>query len=126
MNLRNPLANAHNHGSAGHGVAHWWAQRFSAILMIGLVTWLVFALLALGGASHAEASSWLARPFNASMAILFSLVGIYHARLGLQVIIEDYIHQRALQVALQLLVKAFAVLGAVLAVMAILTIAFGA
>lgn len=126
MNLRNPLANAHNHGSAGHGVTHWWAQRFSAILMIGLVAWLVFALLALGGASHAEASTWLARPFNASMAILFSLVSIYHSRLGLQVIIEDYIHQRALQVTLQLLVKALAVLGAVLAVMAILTIAFGA
>lgn len=125
MNLRNPLANAHNHGSAGHGVAHWWAQRFSAILLIGMVVWLVFALLALGGASHAEASSWLGRPFNASMAILFCLASIYHARLGLQVIIEDYIHQRAMQVALQLLVKVLAVLGAVLAVMAVLTVAFG-
>lgn len=126
MNLRNPLANAHNHGSAGHGVSHWWAQRFSAILMIGLVAWLVWALLSLGGASHADAASWLARPFNASMAILFCLVSIYHSRLGLQVIIEDYIHQRTLQVTLQLLVKALAVVGAVLAVMAILTVAFGA
>lgn len=126
MNLRNPLANAHNHGAAGHAVAHWWAQRFSAILLIGLVVWLIFALLAMGGAPHADATAWLSRPFNASMAILFSLVSIYHARLGLQVIIEDYIRGQGLQVGLQLLVKALAVLGAVLAVMAILTIAFGA
>lgn len=125
MNLRNPLATAHNHGSAGDGVTHWWAQRFSAILMIGMVAWLVWALLALAGASHADATTWLARPFHASMAILFCLVSIYHSRLGLQVIIEDYVHQRGLEVALQLMVKALAVVGAVMAVMAILSVALG-
>jgi len=126
MNLRNPLANAHNHGSAGDGVSHWWAQRFSAILMIGLTAWLVWALMALAGASHAEAVAWLSRPFHASMAILYSVVAIYHSRLGLQVIIEDYVHQRAVEVTLQIAVKILAVVGAVLAVMAILKVAFGA
>lgn len=126
MNLRNPLANAHNHGSAGDGVTHWWAQRFSAILMVGLTAWLVWALIALAGASHAEAVAWLGRPFHASMAILFTLVAIYHSRLGLQVIIEDYVHKRAVEVSLQIVVKILAVVGAVLAVMAILKVAFGA
>ncbi len=126
MNLRNPLANAHNHGSSGDGVSHWWAQRFSAILMIGLVSWLVWALIALVGATHSEAVAWLGSPFHAAMAILFSVVAIYHSRLGLQVIIEDYVHQRVVEVALQLAVKILAVVGAVLAVMAILKIAFGA
>lgn len=125
MSLRNPLANARNHGSAGDGIVHWWAQRFSAIAMIGLVTWLVWGMVALVGASHAEAALWLGRPFNASMAILFSLVSIYHARLGLQVIIEDYIHRRGLEICLQILVKLAALVGAVVAVMAILKVAFG-
>lgn len=125
MSLRNPLANAHNHGSAGDGVGHWWAQRFSAIAMIGLVTWLVWALVSVAGASHAEASAWLGRPFNASMAILFALVSIYHSRLGLQVIIEDYVHQRAIELGLQIVVKLAALVGAVLAVMAILKVALG-
>ncbi len=126
MNLRNPLANAHNHGSAGDGVSHWWAQRFSAILLIGLTAWLVVALAALTGASHAEASAWLGRPFNAAMAILFVVASFYHARLGLQVVIEDYVHQRALEVGLQLLVKIAAIVGGLVAVLAILKVAFGA
>lgn len=125
MKLRNPLATAHNHGAAGDGVAHWWAQRFSAILLVGLTAWLVWALSVLIGASHAEATEWLGRPFHAAMAILFTLTAIYHAKLGLQVIIEDYVHQRALEVGLQLAVKILSIVGAVLAVIAILKVAFG-
>ena len=126
MNLRNPLANAHNHGSAGDGVGHWWAQRFSAILLVGLTIWLVFALAALGGAGHAEAVAWLGRPFNAAMGILFVVISLYHAKLGLQVVIEDYVHQRAAEVALQLLVKIAAIIGGLMAVLAILMVALGA
>ena len=126
MSFRNPLANAHNHGAAGDGVAHWWSQRFSAILLIGLTAWLVLAISSVAGASHAEASSWLARPFNAAMAILFVVTSIYHSKLGLQVVIEDYIHQRAAEVVMQLAVKIAAIVGALLAVVAILKVAFGA
>ncbi|MFP4207640.1 MAG: succinate dehydrogenase, hydrophobic membrane anchor protein [Wenzhouxiangella sp.] len=126
MNLRNPLANAHNHGAAGDGVAHWWAQRFTAILLIGLTIWLVLALSSLVGASHAEASAWLGQPFNAAMAILFVITSLYHARLGLQVIIEDYIHHRVVEVTLLVLVKIGAIVGGLLAVLAIFKVAFGA
>ncbi len=125
MNLRNPLANAHNHGAAGDGVSHWWAQRFSAILLIVLTAWLVYALGSLIGADHASASAWLASPFNAAMAVLFVVTSIYHGKLGLQVVIEDYIHHRFLEVALQLLIKILSILGGLLAVMAILKVAFG-
>ncbi|MEE4295407.1 MAG: succinate dehydrogenase, hydrophobic membrane anchor protein [Wenzhouxiangella sp.] len=126
MNLRNPLANAHNHGAAGDGVAHWWSQRFSAILLIGLTIWLVLAISSVTGASHSEVVQWLGSPFNAAMAILFVVTAIYHSKLGLQVVIEDYVHQRAAEVALQLLVKIAAIVGGLLAVMAILKVAFGA
>lgn len=126
MNLRNPLANAHNHGAAGDGVTHWWAQRFSAILLVGLTAWLVIALATVAGASHGEIVEWLGRPFNAAMAILFMVTSLYHAKLGLQVVIEDYVHQRVAEVVLQLLVKISAIVGGLLAVLAILKVAFGA
>ena len=126
MTLRNPLANAHNHGSAGDGVGHWWAQRLSAILLVFLTTWVVYALVSVIGAEHAAAAAWLARPFNAAMGILFVVTSIYHGKLGLQVVIEDYVHIRFAEVALQLFVKVASIIGALLAVIAILKLALGA
>lgn len=123
--LRNPLEQAHNHGSAGDGVGHWWAQRFSAILLIFLTAWLVWALTALVGADHAAATALLSHPFHAAMAILFVTMSFYHGQLGLQVVIEDYVHRRALEVFLLITVKALALVGGLLAVLAILKLALG-
>jgi len=126
MRFRNPLASARNHGAAGGGVEHWWAQRFSAIVMLALSIWVVYAIASIVGASYSEASAFLSRPFNAALGILFIATSLYHSRLGLQVVIEDYIHHRGLEIALILLVKLAALVGGVLAVVAILNIAFGA
>ena len=126
MNFRNPLATARNHGSAGSGVEHWWAQRFSAIALLVLSAWVVYALISIVGASHAEASVFLARPVNAALAILFIATSLYHSRLGLQVVVEDYIHHRGLELGLQLAIKFAAIVGGIIAAVAILTIAFGA
>lgn len=123
--LRNPLERAHNHGSAGDGVGHWWAQRFSAILLVLLTAWLVWALTALVGADHAAAGAFLAHPFHAAMAILFVTTGFYHGQLGLQVVVEDYIQGRALAVFLLVAIKALAIFGGLLAVLAILKLALG-
>ncbi|MCC5866713.1 MAG: succinate dehydrogenase, hydrophobic membrane anchor protein [Wenzhouxiangella sp.] len=125
MNLRHPIANAHNHGAAGDGVGHWWAQRFSAILLAFLSIWLVYALASVVGADHSTASAWLARPFNAAMAILFVVTSLYHGKLGLQVVIEDYVKGRFLEVSLQIAVKILAIVGGLLAVLAILKVALG-
>lgn len=122
--LRNPLERAINHGSAGSGVHHWWAQRFSAILLVPLTLWLVWTLVMLAGADYAAARDWIASPWNASMAILLAGSTFYHARLGLQVVIEDYVHQRALEVALQILVAAATLVGAIVSIVAILSVAF--
>lgn len=123
--FRNPLATAHNHGAAGSGVEHWWSQRFSAILLIPLTAWLVWALIMLAGAEFEQAQAWLAAPWNAGMAILFIVTSFYHGRLGVQVVIEDYVHHRALELALQVLVAVTALIGALAAVMAIFKVAFG-
>jgi len=124
--LRNPLERAINHGSAGSGVHHWWAQRFSAILLVPLTVWLVWTLAVLAGADYATARDWIAAPWNAAMAILLVGATFYHARLGLQVVIEDYVHRRALEVALQILVATAALAGAVVSMIAILKVAFSA
>ncbi|WP_220337043.1 MULTISPECIES: succinate dehydrogenase, hydrophobic membrane anchor protein [unclassified Wenzhouxiangella] len=123
--LRNPLERAHNHGSAHDGVGHWWAQRFSAILLVVLTAWLIWALATLVGADHAAAAAFLAHPFHAVMAILFVVVGFYHGQLGLQVVIEDYVHQRALEVFLLVAIKALALFGGLLGALAILKLALG-
>ncbi len=125
MKYRNPLANARNHGASGDGVSHWWAQRFSAIVMLALVAWLVYALTNIVGVDHDTASAFIGHPVNAALAALFIAAVFYHSRLGLQVVIEDYIHARWLEITLLLLVKLGALLGGLLAVFAILKIAFG-
>ena len=121
--LRNPLERAINHGSAGSGVHHWWAQRFSAILLVPLTLWLVWTLAVLAGADYVVARDWIASPWNAAMAVLLAGSTFYHARLGMQVVIEDYVHHRALEVTLQILVAAAALAGAVVSIVAILKVA---
>lgn len=122
--LRNPLERALNHGSAGSGVEHWWAQRFSAILLVPLTLWLVWTLAVLAGADYAAARDWIGAPWNAAMAVLLVGSSFYHARLGMQVVIEDYVHHRALEVTLHILVAAAAWIGAIVSTIAILKVAF--
>ncbi|QOC21099.1 succinate dehydrogenase, hydrophobic membrane anchor protein [Wenzhouxiangella sp. AB-CW3] len=125
MRLRNPLANAHNHGSAGHGVSHWWAQRFSAIGLVVLTVWLVWAMCSLVGATHAEAADLLSHPFHAAMALLFVISGIYHGQLGMQVIIEDYFDSHLVETLALVAVRLVSIFGGLLAVIAILKLALG-
>ena len=125
MSLTNPLARARGHGSAKSGVHHWLAQRVSAVLLIFGVAWLVYAALALAGADHAAARAFLAHPVNASLAILMLVALLYHAMLGLQVVIEDYVHQPALEVVLLLLTRVGAYFGMALGIVQLLRIAVG-
>jgi len=123
--FRNPLERAHNHGSAHDGVGHWRMQRLTAIFMVALTAWLVWALTALVGADHSAATAFIAHPFNAVMAILFVTVGFHHGQLGLQVVIEDYVHNRGMEVFLMVAIKALALFGGLLATLAILKLALG-
>lgn len=110
----NPLARAKGLGSAKHGVGHWWAQRVTAIALVPLTLWLVFSILRLVGLPQSAAIAWLAQPLNAVLMAGFVVAMFYHLQLGLQVVIEDYIHHRVTEVLLQLAVK-FAAIGGVLA-----------
>jgi succinate dehydrogenase / fumarate reductase membrane anchor subunit len=122
--FRNPLERARNHGSAGSGVGHWWKQRFTAILLVPLTIWMVWSLMILASADYVAARAWMSSPWNASMALLLVGSTFYHARLGVQVVIEDYVHHRAAEVSLQVLVAAAALVGAIVSAVAILKVAF--
>lgn len=122
---RNPLAVAHNRGAGGDGVGHWWAQRFTAILLVPVTLWLVWAGMTLVGADHATAAAFFAHPVNAVLGIVLIVALFYHGALGLQVIIEDYVHGRIMELTLQILVKAGAIVTALLGLVAILKLAVG-
>jgi succinate dehydrogenase / fumarate reductase membrane anchor subunit len=126
MSLVNPLARARGHGSAQDGVHHWYMQRASAVALIFLVAWLIYAMVALAGSGQAAAAEFISRPLNAGFFILLLIAMFYHAMLGLQVVIEDYVHQRALEIILQLGVKAAAYTGMVIGVIYVLKLALGA
>ena len=124
--LVHPLARARGHGSAKSGVHHWLAQRISAALLLLLIPWLVYALISNAGVGHADAAAFVALPWNATLLILSLLVLLYHGMLGLQVVIEDYVHQRWLELTLHFLVRAGTLLGAALGVTHTLKLVLGA
>ncbi|MEQ8603102.1 MAG: succinate dehydrogenase, hydrophobic membrane anchor protein [Marivibrio sp.] len=126
MSLKTPLGAARGLGSAKSGTHHWIVQRITAIALVPLTIWFVFAAIGLAGGGYAEASAWLAQPINAVLMILLSIATFHHMQLGLQVVIEDYVHGEGVKIATLLAVKlgAFA-LGAA-AVFSILKVAFTA
>ncbi|MGY0652729.1 succinate dehydrogenase, hydrophobic membrane anchor protein [Luteimonas sp. A537] len=113
--MRSPVARAAGLGSAKAGVEHWWAQRVSAVALIPLTLWFVASLIAHTHSDHATFLTWLRAPLNAVAMILLLLALFHHTALGLQVVIEDYMHSPArfaVLVAMRLACVALAVAGA--------------
>lgn len=123
--LRNPLARARGLGSAKEGVSHWMLQRVTALGLIFLTVWFVVTVLGLLHADYATARATIAKPWNAVLLIALVVTMFRHAVLGLQVVIEDYVHTRWLEVASLVLIKFIAVLAALSGVLAVLRIALG-
>jgi succinate dehydrogenase membrane anchor subunit len=105
MELRSTLGRVRGLGSAKEGVGHWWAQRVTAIALVPLSIWFVVAAISLMGADYADFQAWIGQFGNALLMILTVLVLFYHAHLGMQVIIEDYVHGERALVASLLIVK---------------------
>lgn len=126
MSLRDPLAQARGLGSAKDGTGHWWAQRVSSVMLLPLTLWFLFAAAALLRADYADARVYLAQPLNAFLLLAFLLAALYHAWLGLQVVIEDYVHIRAVEISLLLGVRLLAFFAALGAAFCLLRITMGA
>ncbi|HEY0310735.1 MAG TPA: succinate dehydrogenase, hydrophobic membrane anchor protein [Luteimonas sp.] len=121
--FRTPLRRARGLGSGKDGTGHWWWQRVTAVVLVVLVAWLVGLLVSLVGADLMQARATIARPWNAIMLALLVVAMFWHAKLGLQVIIEDYVHERLSEVLLKLLVIFACAAGALACLYAIARIA---
>ncbi len=120
---RDPLKIARGLGSAKSGVHHWWVQRVTAAALVALGIWFVVVVLSLLHADYATARATVASPWNALLLIAFVITMFWHAALGLQVVIEDYVPTHWKAVVLLVAIKFLAVLGALASVLAVLRIA---
>jgi succinate dehydrogenase / fumarate reductase, membrane anchor subunit len=125
MSLRTALGRVKGLGSAKTGLAHWQNQRLSALCLIPLSLWFVYALMGLVYAPLADVVAWVRTPYVTVLLLALILALFRHAQLGLQVVLEDYVHSPFLQLAGQVLVRGGAGLGALIAIVSILKIAFG-
>ncbi|MGP1352085.1 MAG: succinate dehydrogenase, hydrophobic membrane anchor protein [Parasphingopyxis sp.] len=112
-------------GSAKQGTHHWWMQRLTAAGNLLLVSWFVVSLVRLPDLSHAVVTEWLAKPLVAVAMILLAGNVFWHLRLGLQVFIEDYVHNEASKLGLLVLLNFFAIGAGAIAIFSIARIAFG-
>ena len=125
MSLRSPLGRVRGLGSAKTGTDHFWAQRVTAVALVPLTLWFVYALLSLAGADYATVSAWLRSPVNAVLMLALIVATFHHMQLGLQVVIEDYIHGEGIKIACLMIMKGGSLLLAVAAAFAVLSVAFG-
>ena len=122
--MRSPLARAMGLGSAKEGVEHWWMERVSAVALVPLTLWFVASIIAHTGSDYATFIAWLRTPLANILMILLVIALFYHTALGLQVVIEDYVHSGTKFVAL-VAVRLGCFALAVAGILATLHIVFG-
>jgi succinate dehydrogenase / fumarate reductase membrane anchor subunit len=123
--FRTPLSRVRNLGSAHSGTMHFWRQRLTSVALIPLTIAFVFIVIALLGRNHAAALAIIASPLVAITMLLFVGTTVYHMWLGMQVIIEDYIHDELPKILLLMGNTFFCIVVALACVYAILQISFG-
>ena len=124
MSRRSALGQVRGLGSAKDGTGHWWSQRLTALALVPLSLWFMISLVALAGADHATVVAWIASPMVAGLLILLVAATFYHAYLGLQVVIEDYIQGEGWKLTLLLVSQAAAIVLGLAGVLSILMILF--
>ena len=120
MSFRSPLGRVRGMGAAKEGVGHWWAQRLTALALIPLTLWIAASVAAMTGAGHSEVADWIASPLVAGLLILLIFATFYHSYLGLQVVIEDYVHHEGIKLALLLLVQGSSILLGLTGILSVL------
>ena len=123
--LRTPLSRARGLGSAKEGVHHFWAQRVTAVALIPLVAWFAISLIMMSGADYGVVRAWIGSPVVMVLLVLTIVIGLHHGQLGMQVVIEDYVHNDGMKLALIVMMRFIAVFFGLAAIVAILRIGFG-
>ena len=125
MDLRSDLGRVRGLGSAKGGTSHWWAQRVTAVALVPLSAWFVFSIINLVGVDREGLKVWVNGPVSFVLMVLFLIALFYHMQLGLQVVIEDYVHNERNKVISLILNKLIAVFLVVSSITALMKIAFG-
>jgi len=120
--MRTPLAKARGLGSAKSGMHHWWHQRLTAIAMVPLVLSALYLVLRIAGSDYEQAILLLQNPFNAAILLLLIITGFWHAMLGVQVVIEDYVGSDWGRITSIMMVKAVLILLATLSALSLFKI----
>ena len=122
--MRSPLRRARGLGPAGEGVELWWMQRVTAVALIPLTLWLVALLIALTGSDYNTLIAWLRAPFVTVLMVLILIALFHHMALGLQVVIEDYVHSDGAKILAVVAIRCACFALAVVGIFATLRIAF--
>jgi succinate dehydrogenase / fumarate reductase membrane anchor subunit len=126
MSYRTDRQRVHGLGAAGDGTDHWWSQRLTSIALVPLTLFFLFPFVRALGAEWETVRAIYSTPLHAIVAVLFLLVGFNHLHQGIQVVVEDYVHDKPLRTAL-LLANIFVCWGlALIGVFAVAKIAFTA
>ena len=124
MSLRTPIGKVRGLGSAKEGTHHWLLQRITAIALVPLTLWFAFSVACLAGAPYAQFTGWLASPLNTALLVLFLVSLFWHSMLGVQVVVEDYVHAEFLKVGTLIVLKLAHIALGVATILAVLRIAF--
>ena len=122
---RSITARVQAQSSTRQGAQHWLLERLTAVALVPLTLWFVVAAVGLSGAGYDEVRAWLATPFNTTAMLLLVLALFWHAQLGAQVIIEDYVHHELAKLAALMLVKFAAIALGLACALAVLKVALG-
>jgi succinate dehydrogenase / fumarate reductase membrane anchor subunit len=123
--MRSPLGRAVGLGSAKEGVEHWWLQRITAVALVPLGLWFVIAIIRLVGADVENVRDWVGSPLPALLLVLLLIATFYHAALGLQVVVEDYVHAELTKLGLLIVVRLACFAFAVAGILAVVSMAVG-
>ena len=125
QDIKTPLARARGAGSAKGGTHHWWMQRLTAVALVPLTIWMLSCLKCLVSGNQAELVLWLQSPFAAIVMGLFIITSFYHASLGIQTVIEDYVHDKGMKTLFIILCQFGLFAAGFIALFALMKINFG-
>ncbi|HTQ14983.1 MAG TPA: succinate dehydrogenase, hydrophobic membrane anchor protein [Rhizomicrobium sp.] len=122
MSLETPLHRVQGLGAAHSGTTHFWRQRITAVALIPLAIWFAVSALRFVGAQSFDVTTFFQHPIDAALMGVFIVILLYHMQIGLQSVIDDYIHHTGLKIAAIIFNRGFAILVGVVSVVALLRI----